>query len=88
MNDQNFGIILKCVRATDTCLDGVNTALKALAKQAKFNKKQRLFNLIFAVCTVISIKRIGELVENALVQNKKIEQLETEIAGLKNKEGE
>lgn len=88
MNEQNFDIILKCVRATDVCLDGVNTALKALYKQGKRNRVQRLLNLIFAACTVTSIKRIGELVENAVEQNQKIEKLETEIAGLKNKEGE
>lgn len=62
MNEQDCNYVLKCLRATDVCLIGVDNALTALNKQMKINKKQKVINVILGVITLTCVSRIGQLV--------------------------
>ena len=63
MDEKHIDYILKCMRATDVCMSGVQTALDCLIKQAKHNRRQKFINFalsfisLTALFNVISLKK-------------------------------
>lgn len=90
MDEKVFDYLLKSIRATDTCLDSVNTALKALTKQARINRTQRAINVILGGLVVACVANITDLIRVTNAQNAKIAALEEKIdsEGTKKRKGE
>lgn len=80
MDEKTFNYILKFVHTSDVCLSGVETALDALNKQAKINRKQTLFNFIFGAVAVACVCKINKLINVVNAHNKKINELEAAIS--------
>ena len=80
MDEKTLNYIAKFARTTDVCLSGVETALDALVKQAKINRKQKLFNVIFGAVAVACVCKINNLINVVNAHNKKIKELEAAIS--------
>ena len=76
MDEKVCVYILKCLRASDVCMQGVNTALNALIKQHRINVKQKWMNVIFAGLFMATASKVTELKTQILKMNEKIKKLE------------
>jgi len=80
MDEKIVDFMLKSSRATDACLTGVETALDALIKQGKMNRRQRILNVAFVIFAWATIKHITN-------QNEQIKKL-TGLVKQTNEKGE
>ncbi len=79
MDEKIFNYLVQSLNATDKCLDGVDVALKALIKQNKINKKQRLLNFVLSMLVFGCVRNISTLAKAAVIQGEKIKELEAKI---------
>ena len=76
MEGKFMDYIVKCVRSTDACRNGVNVAMDLLIKQAKINRKQKVFNVIFALCGLAMFSQISDMQKVINKQSKQIKELQ------------
>ena len=79
MNEQLIAYVVKSTQDTIFCMDAVDTALKALIKQGKYNARQRGFNLLTCLALFLCMSGISSLSTQLDAQNKKIKALEAKL---------
>lgn len=79
MDEKILGYLIANNRATDDCLRGVETALDALIKQAKHNKRQKFANVLMGGLILMCMSHIGDLLIKVQKQDNKIAALEAKI---------
>lgn len=79
MDEKIVNLLIKNGCAVDTCLSGVNVAMKALCKQERLNRLQRILNITSGILLYLCVSNIVDLkvkVKNLEAKNKSEEQTE------------
>lgn len=88
MDEKIFGCMFRTLQATDACMRSVETMQKALIKQAKINRKQRVLNFMLVVSLWNVLTRTGKITEILSLLNEKTKGLKEKLEGLKNEKGD
>jgi hypothetical protein len=86
MDEKILGYLIANCKATDKCLDCVETLMSTTIKQARINRCQRLMNIILAGLTVSCVCNIADLIKVVKHQNTRIEALEKKLNGEESEE--
>ena len=78
MEDKMISYLIGNALATNKCLCAVEACQKALIKQAKINRVQRLINTGLLALTTICVFRISELAKIVYEQETKLDKLTEE----------
>ena len=81
MDEKVLGYLINNCMATKECVDGVEAAFKALFRQTKINRRQRVMNSVLFMLTVTCVSNIYDLLKAVKSQNEKIKALEAKVYG-------
>jgi hypothetical protein len=76
MDEKIYGYLVTHSVQIDKCSEGVDACMKALVKQSKVNRIQRLVNISLLFLVVTCVKNITNLNTLVKTQGEKIEALE------------
>ena len=76
MDEKIYGYLVTHSVQIDKCSEGVDACMKALVKQSKVNRIQRLVNVSLLFLVVTCVKNITNLNTLVKTQGEKIEALE------------
>lgn len=66
MEEKMFGVMLKNLQATDTCIRATESVQKALLKQLKINRRQRLINVGLTYMLLVTLGEFTSLKEKCM----------------------